>query len=229
VAELILQNSDYAWEAQVMPTQQDLQKALIDVRKAYRLLWIYQRHIVDVIGLISNLLQYSFWRWDTSQIGRIPGRATTNPFGEGEWIWSTLPLYRMSLLYFPNELDWNVQLRGQWMLEVFIESDTGSSANEDETEPGPSSFIPADQSETVLRLYAWYCTQDGSLDWFEDIWQKLDWPEHDDELTEERSEAPVRVARKSFEMSSLYDRGRVERAVNEFKSNTLALFKEIPS
>jgi len=145
----------------------------------------------------------------------MPGQVTKNPFGDWEWIWATLPLYRMSLCYFPASLDWNVQKVGEWMLEIFVETDTGVKHRDDDSEPSPTEFTPASQSETFLRLYAWYCTQDGSLDWYRDIWQELDWPEQDGEVA--HSNLPIKIVRKSFDISKLPDRASVERALTEFR------------
>jgi hypothetical protein len=210
-----------------MDTQLDLQHALIDVRKAYRLIWLYQRRVVDIIRLITDTLGYRFYHWDTEDsIGRMPGQTTTDPFSEGRWIWATLPLYRMSLLYLPTTLEWNVQKKGEWMLEIFVETDTGAAEREDESEPTPSEFKAADQSETFLRLYAWYCTGDENSDWFSNIWYKLDWPEQDDEVTVEHPAVPVRIVRKSLELSKLADRASVERAIAEFKTMVSNKFQQ---
>lgn len=202
-----------------MDIQTDLVGALTDVRKAYRLIWLYQRRVVDIIRLISDRLGYRFFRWETQDhIGRMPGQVTKNPFGQGEWIWATLPLYRMSLFYLPTALDWNVQKSGQWMLEVVLETDTGAKyTEEDDSEPSPVEFAPADKSETLLRLYAWYCTKDGNLDWFHEIWHELDYPEQDDDPTTENASIPIRIIRRSLDLSKLPDRPSVERALAEFQ------------
>ncbi len=153
-----------------MDTHIDLSRALADVRKAYRLIWLYQHRVVNIINVITEKLGYKFYRWDTGDIGRMPGQVTKNPFGDGEWIWSTLPLYRMSLLYLPTTIAWNVQKKDEWMLEVYVESDSGLKWCDDDTEVSPTEFLPVDESQTYLRLYAWYCSQDGELDWFHSVW-----------------------------------------------------------
>ena len=103
------------------------------------------------------------------------------------------------------------------MLEIFVEADTGVPEAEVDDEPALTEFKAVDQSETVLRLYAWYCTQDGDLNWFSKIWDKLAWPKHDNEFTQEQARVPVRIIRKSFELSKLSDRASVELAVEEFR------------
>ena len=206
----------------------DLKHALVDVRKAYRLIWLYQRRVVDIIRLIADTLGYRFYRWETEDIiGRMPGRTTTDPFSEGSWIWSTLPLYRMSLLYLPTTLDWNVQKKGEWMLEIVVETDSGFSEREDDLERAPSEFKAADQSETFLRLYAWYCTGDGNVGWFSNIWNELDWPEQDDEVTVEHPTVPVRLLRRSLDLSTLPDRASVERAIAEFRTVVSEKFQQL--
>jgi hypothetical protein len=124
----------------------------------------------------------------------------------------------MSLLYLPPNLASNIQRVGDWMLEIFVESDTGAKAREDESEPPPTEFDSVEKSETVLRLYAWHCSADGSLDWFSDIWNELEWPEEDCRVSGEDPAAPVRILRRSFELSKLPDRASVDHAIEEFKA-----------
>jgi len=200
-----------------MDANLDLTQALADVRKAYRLIWLYQRGVVDIITRIAETFEYDFYNWNTSSIGQMPGKSTADPFSKDRpWIWKTLPLYRMSLLYLPKSLLKNVQKTGEWMLEIRVEADTGFE-EKDDSEPLPSDFKAVDQTETVLRLYAWYCTKDGKLDWFSDIWNGLDWPEEDDEVTVEDSDVPIRAVRKSFDLSKLPDRASVEQAARDFR------------
>jgi hypothetical protein len=214
VARLI----SYAKEDLSVDAYSDLNHALVDVRKAYRLIWLYQRRVIDIVRLITDALGYEFYAWDTTDIGRMSGSRTTDPFGGDRWIWSTLPLYRMSLLYLPPNLPANIQRSGEWMLEIFIESDTGAKAREDESEPPPTEFAPVEKSETVLKLYAWHCSADGSRDWFSEIWKQLEWPDEDCKVTDEDPAIPVRVLRRSFELSKLPDRASVDRAIEEFKA-----------
>jgi hypothetical protein len=71
----------------------------------------------------------------------------------------------------------------------------------------------------------------GNLDWF-DIWDNTVWPEHDDEFTFEQPEVPVRIMRKSFELSKLPNQASVESAVKEFKrvlSDSLERLTTVPS
>jgi hypothetical protein len=210
-----------------MDAHLDLTQALTEVRKAYRLIWLYQRRVVDIIGVITD--GYKFYRWETNDlIGRMPGQVSKDPFGDGEWIWATLPLYWMSLLYLPANLQWNVQKAGEWMLEITVETDSGFRYREDDSEPPPSEFMAADQSATFLRLYAWYCTQDGNLDWFSGIWQKLEWPQRDDEVAVEDSDVPIiRIVRRSFDLSRLPDRASVERAFAEFRELITKTFPQL--
>jgi hypothetical protein len=204
----------------------DLSHALVDVRKAYRLIWLYQRRVADIVGLITDALGYKFYSWDTGAIGRMSRSRTKDPFGSDQWIWSTLPCYRMSLLYLPPNLASNIQRAGEWMLEIFVESDTGAKAREDDSEPPPTEFASVEESATVLRLYAWHCSADGSLDWFSEIWEQLEWPEEDCTISDEDPAAPVRILRRSFELSKLPDRASVERAIEEFKALMLEKFGE---
>ena len=57
-----------------MRTDHDLRQALIDVRKAYRLIWLYQRRVVDITRIITDSFGYKFYIWDTQGLGgRMPG------------------------------------------------------------------------------------------------------------------------------------------------------------
>jgi hypothetical protein len=108
-------------------------------------------------------------------------------------------------------------LTNEWMLEIFVDTDTGAKGREDDSEPPPTEFNPADKSQTFLRLHAYICTADGSLGWFSEIWEELDWPEQDGEVTGENANVPIRIVRKSLALSELPDRGSVERAFAGFR------------
>lgn len=61
-----------------MSDDPNLSTALADVRKAYRLLWSYQKRIFDIVQLIVDEFEsMSFYFWRIMHAGR-PCNSTTN-------------------------------------------------------------------------------------------------------------------------------------------------------
>jgi len=84
--------------------QEDLRGAFTEVRKAYRLLGLFQQQILDLAEQISGKLDRKFYRWlpsgDAEEI-----RATRNPARRPAW--KMLPLNGACSVYLPRSVDAN--------------------------------------------------------------------------------------------------------------------------
>ena len=129
--------------------QDELQKALLDVRKAFRLLWLYQRRVLDIIHLITDKFNHEFYCW-APMGGKPPGRMTTDP--TDNWAWSMLPFYQLCLLYPPSDAILGQPKKGEWLLEIGIQSDDGFPIGEEETEPDPTQFPSVETCSSILSL-----------------------------------------------------------------------------
>lgn len=182
----------------------DLDGALAEVRKAYRLVAAYQRRVLDVVDLMaSSLGDLKFYQW-YAELGR-PGNGGTPPRGE----WSMLPMADMSLLYLPQGANPNTPKAGDWMLECRIRSDTGVSAS-------TSSSLTLDSAaaaRTTLNLYAWNCVRSNKRNWYHGLWSQQEWPEIGGLVT---LDSDFQVVSRAFDLAELRDRTSINAAADAF-------------
>lgn len=144
-----------------------LENALLDVRKAYRLLFLYQRRILDLALTFANEMNlrpycvgYGFNR-----------PATVNPFDK--WVWDMLPMYRISFLFLSSSSDQDYPKRGEWLLDLHLVSDSGypEGSSWRKGEPDPETFSPAKNCVSLLGIYAFKSERDERRDWYNNIWR----------------------------------------------------------
>ena len=206
-----------------MPDDQSLADALVDVRKAYRLLWCYQKRVFDIVKLIaSEFDDTSFYYWRVVHSDHPP-KSGTNPM-EGRWTWDMLPMVQASYLFLPSGIDPNSTLPGQWMLEVQVQSDGGFEEPEDGSEPDPANFEAAEESTSSLVIFAWYCRGETTRNWYGGVWNVLSWPQTDAGLIE-NADPPIAVFRRNFDLALLGNRDEVRAAVNSFRTSASEALK----
>lgn len=197
-----------------------LRDALADVRKAYRLLWGYQRRVFDMVGLVAGEFEdMAFYNWRTIHSDH-PCRTGTDPMG-GRWTWDMLPMTRVSYLFLPDGVDRNSTLPGQWMLEVHVNSDTGFVDPEDGIEPDPAGFERAEGCRTLLSIFAWYCRGETDRNWYGGVWNVLDWPEAGSGGID-HADPPFSIFRRDLDMADLPDKDAVRAAVASFRTDAEA-------
>ncbi len=144
----------------------ELKKALLDVRKAFRLLFLYQRRVLDLAMTFANEMSlrpycvgYGFNR-----------PATANPFDK--WVWDMLPMYRVSFLFLSPLTDQNHPKRGEWLLDIHLVSDSGypEGISWKKGEPNPVTFSPAENCVSLLGIYAFKSDRDERRNWHDDVW-----------------------------------------------------------
>jgi hypothetical protein len=121
--------------------QIDLRAALADVRRAYRLVYAYQRRVFDLFGAVAEPLEsngFEFDRWEPTLFA-MPGRHFYKP---DRWAWDFLPGYNLWAA-------WNRARAGDHRRVVLaLDSDTGFDRKRGE--PDPADFIPAEKSQSEL-------------------------------------------------------------------------------
>lgn len=101
----------------------DLSQALIAVRKAYRLLYLFQRRVLDVVEEISTKLGHDFYYWLPSGDEEAV-RGGANPCDRSAW--KMLPLFDANFLYLPPGVkSTDTPRKGQWLLEIIVCPDDG--------------------------------------------------------------------------------------------------------
>ncbi|MBX3370107.1 MAG: hypothetical protein KF793_06910 [Nitrospira sp.] len=145
----------------------DLSQALVDVRKAFRLLFMYQQRIYDLAQTFAEecalrpyCVGYGFNR-----------PSTGNPFGN--WVWDMLPMYRASFLFLSPDTDNNKAKRGEWLLDIHLVSDSGYPEGHSwrKGQPNPESFPPSEDCLSYIGVYALRNDRDEVRDWYADVWR----------------------------------------------------------
>lgn len=194
-----------------MTEDDGLHAALCDVRKAYRLIWLYQRRVLDIAKVVSEEFGQHEFRWWSPQYFDPPGQRTVNPMSK--WAADFLPLYDFSLLSLPQE-NGGVQKLGEWMLEITFSADDGYKEGE-KNEPDPVTFAAPEKCGSQMGLYAWACTKTKKQNWFWDVWNELDWPEKD---VREYADEGIRVVGRRTSLANLPDKDAVLGEVEVFKT-----------
>lgn len=156
-----------------MAIDPNLAAALVDVRRAYRLLWSYQRRVLDTIGLIAGEFDtLSFATWQPTDFFP-PAKRSVNP-GD-HWAADLLPLMGADFFYLPQGHDRSLAQKGQWMLAINVTSDSGYQI--EEPEPDPGDFEAAEMCESALSIYIVKSLAERPVRWVEDLWDEMEWPE----------------------------------------------------
>lgn len=149
-----------------MDNMTELQQALLDVRKAQRLLVAFHQRVLPVIQKIGADLDCNFDYWYPVNHGPAP-KGNTNPFNR--WSWDYSSLSDAIFFFLPEQTESrNSAPKGAWALTIRLQTDTGisdcfgqKSRNWDALaiEPTPES------SQTQLVVSAFRSTQDINENW----------------------------------------------------------------
>ena len=143
-------------------TRNRIATALVDVRRAYRLVQTYQRRLWDLLHGLDELLSRAglpFVRWMPMNVSTPPKPGTR--FFVGRWAWDFIPAYQIGC-------EW--EQRGKKLTRrvfVIATADTGYDATSDD-EPDPANFKPAEECATMLRVGLWTAAT-SSPDWDEAV------------------------------------------------------------
>ncbi len=149
-----------------MENMTELQQALLDVRKAQRLLVAFHQRILPVIQKIGEDLDCNFDYWYPVNNGPTP-KGNTNPFNR--WYWDYSSLSDAIFFFLPeNTESRNSAPKGAWALTIRLQTDTGisdsfaqKSRNWDALDVKPSP----ETSQTQLVVSAFRSTQDTNENW----------------------------------------------------------------
>ena len=98
-------------------TNSEFDTVLVDVRKAYRLLYLYQRRVMDMVQFIGDSLEFRF-------SGGFPKFSNNTPKeGKGDldnWAWDWINMYFYEFRFIPQDFS-NSKIH----FSVCIQSDTG--------------------------------------------------------------------------------------------------------
>lgn len=185
----------------------EVDRALLDVRRAYRLLHDYQRAALDGVKYIGSQLGFTYNN-GYPHFSAPPPKNGKDALKCWAWDW-------LNLVHFDFNFSKTVEGEGDIYLSIMLFSDTGFyvSADKDAEYTDISSFASVENSETkvgILLYREWLEAWDTSFYEKESIRRFL---EHDGELPEEIRLAGV--LGKCFKFSQLSDQASADALVAE--------------
>lgn len=127
-----------------------LDEVLCDVRKAFRLLYFYQRRVLDLVKFIGNNLEYDYKGGNSIFSNPCPRNGKGNL---DMWAWDWLNMY-----YYEFFFGYKTIAGHNITFSIFIQSDTGYFDAENDSRISIENFAPVEYSKTRLILIA---GQDG--------------------------------------------------------------------
>lgn len=150
-----------------------LQDALLDVRKAYRLLADYQQRMFELLGYIREQLGATAYHHE--YVYPLPqgldGLEKRDNSG-----WRYLPFYGLSAIWLKNkgqDAPWDNHRPGDCMFGAWVRSDTGFDKHS-----GQLSSEPVEQTRSVLVLSVVVCDLPAPrpFNWYGKVWRGIDYP-----------------------------------------------------
>jgi hypothetical protein len=197
-----------------MVNDEELSRALLDVRKAYRLLYLFQRRILDLLEELSGKLGQQFYYWlpsgDPEAQAILPSK---NPCERNSW--KMLPLFDASFLFLPPGVNpSDAPRKGQWLLELLICPDDGQPEKGGTGEVNPVDFPDPAGCHSMIHLYACIIQEDMQGGWWR-LYSSLEWPEEDG--VAEAGSAGVRLIALSGDLASLSNSAAVKDLADRFR------------
>lgn len=133
-------------------TTAQFENILLDVRKSYRLLYVYQRRVMDLMKFIGDSLALGYeggWSWFSNP-------APNNGKGDlDKWAWDWLNMYLYEF-HFSELKSSGKKIR----LSVVLQSDTGFFDPGTDSKTNIDAFAPVEASDTrlifMIGMNAWH-------------------------------------------------------------------------
>lgn len=183
----------------------DLKKTMADVRKAYRLIYMYQRSLFSTIEAIAKEFDVIFWWWSPSNTEPVVKR-TTNPFTKSAW--DMLPMYSCVFIYKQGGDDLS-----HWILCIDINTDDQFEWDDGE-EPHPSKFASPESSGSELIVSLVYSQKEVHNDKLFDYWDDCDYP---DKIQGSETLEGTTFVYKRYDIGELADDKLIKDNVSKFK------------
>lgn len=126
--------------------KQEFEKVLIDVRKSYRLLYLYQQRVLDLANFIGNKLSFSFEGGYSKFSSSIPNG---NKVKLNRYSWDWLPMYLYEFHFGLKEVHSN-----EIHFSLILQSDTGFHDSNLRDRLDLENFSEADNCKSRLILVA---------------------------------------------------------------------------
>jgi hypothetical protein len=193
----------------------EVNEALVEVRKAYRLLWLFQKRVFDIFETITNEFNVNYYYSDFEK----PGKPGTNPCNRP--IREMLPMQQMNLLYLNNDSKHSdpssYPQSNDFLLDLCFTADSGRDKFIAE-DSSPDNFPAPEKCITTLALYLYLNKTDkvNSTNWFYQIWKPSIYPETN-QMKKHDSIPDIDIYGCSFGFQELYSKSAIVDKVNIFK------------
>ena len=137
-----------------------VERALLDVRGAFRLLYVYQEAVLNICEQIREYFGMEFYNWNP--YSPLPTRR--NPVGSSAW--SLLPMRMADLLYLPAGAEPSAPKSGEWMLNISVCSDW---ENCDPVPPRVADLSAVRDSRSCLGLFGYGISEDLESSWYHGV------------------------------------------------------------
>lgn len=200
-----------------------LEEALLNVRKAYALLEDYQQRVIELMDFVRKELGavHYFHRFHGDMSRSLNGIYSRNDAGR-----SFLPLLDISFLWLNAENRADAYCNhqpGDLLIDARVCSNTPNCW------PNFAKGSPED-GNTELRLYVLQCITPVSdkYNWFYNVWDNIEAEEYDKfhgMINCRRHEGKYQMYAESFDLANLGDEKAVRDAMGGFKQNVMEAFR----
>lgn len=195
----------------------NLEHALLDVRRAYRLLADYQQSLFELLGYIREHLgavNY-YHEYVYSQPKGLAGLDKRNDSGL-----RYLPFYDLAAIWlrFPGEQSehWDNHLAGDLMFGAWVRSDTGFNKRDGSFR---SEAVEDTRSELVLSVVV--CEEDGTgINWYHNVWVAIKYPV--DGQVNATDKPGYRCFAKAIPLAELADKASIDAALRTWCADATA-------
>ena len=136
-----------------------------------------------------------------------------------------LPFYNISFLFLSEGSRPDQQNIGDWMLDVYVETDNGYKEEVSNVEPDPTNFIPITDSESTISIQLLRCSQPSNFNWYWDFWNNCDYPENQFDIIKKFHN--LYYVGKSYHLKMLFDESSIVTISNDFKKVVQSCIKEM--
>ena len=156
----------------------DIKDALLDVRKAYRLLADYQQRVLELLSFIREKLgANNYYYCYRNSAPRSFERLERNEASGQRFL-----LFNDLSVLWIRDHGQNDSIHfhqvGDLLIDIWVRSDSGNG-NSDEPKMAP------ELCESELRIYFFLCVnpKDESYNWYDKVWAKTRYPSFGDAIT----------------------------------------------
>lgn len=210
---------------------QDLENALCDVRKAYRLLWAFQKRVLEYTNIIRERLVFDHYYTDY-------GFSRPSQTPHKKWSWDLLPFSNVGFvslkhkdMKYYNDNDFsNYPLAGDMMLYIYSVPDSALDEDDCETEPNPTNFASPVECQSLFKVFLAINDIDRTerLNWLYNVARTDDdWPENKQVVSFESVEGKgIRVYGENWNLAEIPDESALLAKIDSFKNAAEEALKE---